>query len=107
MTTWSIATAAAPIALPRTNPVRLSGATRISRRKPLSRSDTTETPANSENQHRLRDDARVHEREQVHLASHLADVPPNPAPKMTRNRIGNTRLAAIRVRSLTKLSRSR
>ena len=46
--TWTEAWSVAPKALPSTMPVREMGATRISRRKPYSRSQTTEMPANSE-----------------------------------------------------------
>jgi hypothetical protein len=66
MRTWRSAVAVAPIVLPRTIPVRPMGATRISRRKPYSRSQTTETPAEERaRQDALGDDARVDERDVV------------------------------------------
>ena len=104
----SNATTVPPAAFPNTIPVRPRGATRISLRKPYSRSQTTEMPAKSE------------------LVSTVMAMMPGymnwmkftprangpmtlvkPAPKITRKRSGIAKLDSIRERSLTKRRISR
>ena len=106
--TWSSAVTVAPIALPRTMPVRPIGATRISRRNPNSRSQTTDTPAKSELV--STDWATMPGYMKAMKSTPGASDPmiwPNPAPKITRNISGNARLDTIRERSFTKRSSSR
>ena len=105
---WPKATIEPPMALPRTTPVRLMGATSTSLRKPNSRSQTMETPAKREFVSTVM--AMMPGYINIMKSTPGVSVPMmllKPAPKIRRNISGKANDETMRGRSCVKRSSSR